>query len=164
MPAAKPLEHHLEHNLQKRSKADLKALEQFRLESKLDFDELIAAPPDDLGAKGVEFWCFILDSEASKWISSSDLLTFHRLCKLQDTWFDLFERVENDGYVLENYKTEQFYINPALNALHKVEADIARLEAYMGLGSINRAKLGFQTIRAAKEKTELDNQLDKYLD
>jgi P27 family predicted phage terminase small subunit len=116
--------------------------------------------PRGLSAPGKACWRRTWRSAATWLVPELDGVVVERYCRAHDELAVLRARIEQVGRVAVG-SMGQPVTHPVVEQAHRVEMLLLKYEAVLGIGAANRARLGLAVAQAAREKSKLDELLER---
>lgn len=109
----------------------------------------IPAPPEGLGDDGREAWAL---AWGSNWSKAPDAATIAHLARLEDEAANMIVMIEQQGVTQKRpivtpkgeIAGEEIVMHPGINELRKLDAQLVKIRAALGLDPSSRARLGVE--------------------
>lgn len=118
------------------------------------------SPPPKLCAQARDAWNGYWDDVVSGVMRPSDDTLVGRWAKNLDRYYRLLVEADNEPVVAGS--TGQTRPNPIYDLAYKIEASIKDDEKQLGIGPLNRLRLGVALTEGAKSLTELNAEADDH--
>jgi len=117
-------------------------------------------PPDGLGATGLDVWerLWELGGAAGVYDLAADWQTILRYASLSDRRWELMERLNADGWIVDGSRGQQA-VAPAARLLRDTETQMRQLEDSLGLNP--KARIHLTGLALGNEETK--SELEAYL-
>lgn len=113
---------------------------------------LVAAPPPGLGDEGARVWSAVL--QAAPWVAQSDMVLLQTLCEKLDRRARVLAELVDAPLTLET-ATGYTYPHPLLGVAGRLETEILKMLAHLGLTPAERTRLGVAEVKAQSKLEEL---------